>query len=138
MNTKARKYHQESLDVVNDDLIWQEPCQFGGGRRDKFGDVRVSYSTKGERYTLTFYNSCHEMFTDNDTIIFAVSGNRCYFKKPSEGQPYWTLSKTSDSERRTIQPKSRKLHAFLNDDGSPKRYEMKYDEVRNLNYIERT
>ena len=128
-----------------EEIDWVRPGRSGYHTSKSNYDVVISKSVykkdpKRARYTITFYSGVHELITDSDTCAVGFVGDRIYFCKPGEGISGYTLSKHSRKgkicETRTTMITDTRCENFIDSKSGKGYYELCYDNVRNLCYIE--
>ncbi len=111
------------------DLMWV--CKKRQKGCDEDVSVRLNKSHKCVATAFTFRNKCHLQFTKNLLVVFAVKGNRIYFKQET-GKYGYKLSETKGSVKPAFVFKSEiDLSEFIGD------YELKYDDDLCLSFIEK-
>ena len=113
-----------------DNLVWNVRQRQGYNSKDVTVTISKSKSHKNPYTVFTFRDNCHLKFTQNERAVFAVAGNRIYFKQEKEGIAY-KLSERSKSFNTYELKATIDLQDFIGD------YDLQYDKELKLSYIEK-
>ena len=108
-------------------IKWIKKTRNSAGKRLGDKDIYIQHDEKCDRWIVRMYDTT--AFGEATRIKIGLDGDRLYLAPAEDGEPGWSLTDCGNTKRTTLTSPY-----FKGFEGS---YDLKYDRVNSLHYVER-